>query len=97
MGSFPEFHHAYDPCGSDGMLEGNGGGEGFAEQSLPRSNVSHRGNHQYIKSCANDQCQGDSTKKSAGAKIGVCFFRNFRDGFETSREIRNDLQGEKDR
>ena len=84
------------PTGSQSLFECDGGDEPLTKQSLPRSDVCHRGHGEDVKTCADEKRHHNGAKKICRTKSGMGFLRNFRSRFESRHEVRNDLEREKD-
>ena len=88
--------HANEPDGVRAVLEGNGGGEAAAEETLPGRNIRDGANGKNIETSADEQSHGDGLEEISWRKTRVRFLGDFGDGFEAGDEIRNDLERQKD-
>jgi len=82
------------PVLAEAMFEGDGGGEAFAEEGLPGSDVGDGDDTHGVEKSADAESEADGLHVACLAKIRVGFFGVLGDGFKTGHEIRNDLQRE---
>jgi hypothetical protein len=84
------------PVFAEGVFEGEGGGETFAEEGLPGGDVANGQNAESVEKGADSEGEADGMHVAGFAEIGVGFLGIFWGGFESGHEVRNDLQSEED-
>ena len=84
------------PVGADGVFKSDGSGEGFAEKRLPGGGERDGDDGENVKAGADEESEDDGAEETARGEAGMSLLGNFRNGFETGHEIRDDLQSEQD-